>query len=185
MSVATLWKPARISQFGRPKCGIIYRLLSKVSVAVRPRGHVKRTCLSTNTDAPSCGHELEALQRLADAPLTECPACHKTELKKLAVRGRLPVERLGLVRDRLSQQRRKAAGEGKAGQRRRGCRRQWQRHRVSDCARSFIRRCRESRKRRVRKRKRQRVRPRNPSPPRPRRRAARAKPERRSLTARR
>ena len=31
----------------------------------------------------SCGHELEALQRLADAPLTECPACHKTELKKL------------------------------------------------------------------------------------------------------
>ena len=31
----------------------------------------------------SCGHELEALQRLADAPWTECPACHKTELKKL------------------------------------------------------------------------------------------------------
>ena len=31
----------------------------------------------------ACGHELEALQRLADAPLTECPACHKAELRKL------------------------------------------------------------------------------------------------------
>ena len=24
-----------------------------------------------------CGHELEAIQRLADDPLTECPACAK------------------------------------------------------------------------------------------------------------
>ena len=31
----------------------------------------------------SCGHELEALQKLSDAPLTMCPACHKAELKKL------------------------------------------------------------------------------------------------------
>ncbi|HEV2220525.1 MAG TPA: zinc ribbon domain-containing protein [Casimicrobiaceae bacterium] len=31
----------------------------------------------------SCGHELEALQKLSDAPLTECPACHKPELQKL------------------------------------------------------------------------------------------------------
>jgi putative FmdB family regulatory protein len=31
----------------------------------------------------SCGHELEALQKLSDAPLTECPACHQPELKKL------------------------------------------------------------------------------------------------------
>src|SRR5512135_3210123 len=31
----------------------------------------------------SCGHELEALQKLSDAPLTECPACHKPDLKKL------------------------------------------------------------------------------------------------------
>ena len=31
----------------------------------------------------ACGHELEALQKLADAPLTECPACHKAELRKL------------------------------------------------------------------------------------------------------
>lgn len=31
----------------------------------------------------SCGHELEALQKLSDAPLTVCPACNKAELKKL------------------------------------------------------------------------------------------------------
>ena len=30
----------------------------------------------------SCGHELEALQKLADAPLTECPACHRAALQK-------------------------------------------------------------------------------------------------------
>ncbi|RZO67433.1 MAG: zinc ribbon domain-containing protein [Halieaceae bacterium] len=29
-----------------------------------------------------CGHELEAIQRLADDPLTECPACGKQGLKK-------------------------------------------------------------------------------------------------------
>ena len=31
----------------------------------------------------SCGHELEALQKLSDAPLTVCPACHRADLKKL------------------------------------------------------------------------------------------------------
>lgn len=30
----------------------------------------------------SCGHELEALQRLADAPLLDCPACHAAALIK-------------------------------------------------------------------------------------------------------
>ena len=30
----------------------------------------------------SCGHELEKLQKLADAPLTDCPACGKPDLKK-------------------------------------------------------------------------------------------------------
>ena len=31
----------------------------------------------------ACGHELEALQKLSDAPLTDCPACGKSELRKL------------------------------------------------------------------------------------------------------
>jgi putative FmdB family regulatory protein len=31
----------------------------------------------------ACGHELEAIQKLSDAPLTQCPECNKEELKKL------------------------------------------------------------------------------------------------------
>lgn len=31
----------------------------------------------------ACGHELEALQKMSDDPLTQCPACEKDELKKL------------------------------------------------------------------------------------------------------
>ena len=30
----------------------------------------------------ACGYELEALQKLSDAPLRDCPACHKAELRK-------------------------------------------------------------------------------------------------------
>lgn len=30
-----------------------------------------------------CGHRLEALQKFSDAPLTDCPACGKVELRKL------------------------------------------------------------------------------------------------------
>ena len=35
----------------------------------------------------SCGHQLEALQKMSDAPLTECPQCSKPELKKLISAG--------------------------------------------------------------------------------------------------
>lgn len=30
-----------------------------------------------------CGHELEKMQKLSDAPLTDCPACGQPTLKKL------------------------------------------------------------------------------------------------------
>jgi putative FmdB family regulatory protein len=30
----------------------------------------------------ACGHQLEALQRISDAPLTDCPACEKADLQK-------------------------------------------------------------------------------------------------------
>lgn len=30
----------------------------------------------------ACEHQLEALQKMSDAPLQECPVCGKTELKK-------------------------------------------------------------------------------------------------------
>ena len=31
----------------------------------------------------SCGHQLEALQKMSDSALKECPACHKADLTKL------------------------------------------------------------------------------------------------------
>ena len=30
----------------------------------------------------ACGHELEALQKMSDAPLVDCPACSQATLKK-------------------------------------------------------------------------------------------------------
>ena len=31
----------------------------------------------------SCGHELEKIQRMSDAPLTDCPECGESALKRL------------------------------------------------------------------------------------------------------
>ena len=31
----------------------------------------------------ACGHELEALQKITDAPLVACPSCHADKLTKL------------------------------------------------------------------------------------------------------
>lgn len=31
----------------------------------------------------SCGHQLEARQRLSDDPLTDCPSCHQSRLERL------------------------------------------------------------------------------------------------------
>src|SRR5271165_5938904 len=31
----------------------------------------------------SCGHTLEAMQKLSDSPLTKCPHCGKAQLKRL------------------------------------------------------------------------------------------------------
>ncbi|WML90738.1 zinc ribbon domain-containing protein [Thiothrix lacustris] len=30
----------------------------------------------------ACGHEMEALQKMSDTPLTECPACNTASLTK-------------------------------------------------------------------------------------------------------
>ncbi|USD22256.1 FmdB family zinc ribbon protein [Microbulbifer variabilis] len=36
----------------------------------------------------ACGHEMEALQRMSDNPLKDCPACDKAELhKKISAAG--------------------------------------------------------------------------------------------------
>lgn len=34
-------------------------------------------------ECQACGHREEAIQKMSDDPLVECPACHKPELKKL------------------------------------------------------------------------------------------------------
>lgn len=34
-------------------------------------------------ECASCGHKLEAFQKMSDAPLTLCPNCNKTDLHKL------------------------------------------------------------------------------------------------------
>ena len=34
-------------------------------------------------ECQACGHKKEALQKISDDPLTECPECGKSELKKL------------------------------------------------------------------------------------------------------
>jgi putative FmdB family regulatory protein len=31
----------------------------------------------------TCGHEMEAMQKMSDAPLTDCPACSQPTLKKM------------------------------------------------------------------------------------------------------
>lgn len=31
----------------------------------------------------ACGHALEVMQKMSDAPLTDCPACGKPQLEKL------------------------------------------------------------------------------------------------------
>ena len=32
---------------------------------------------------PACGHQLEALQKISDAPLVQCPACDESVLQKM------------------------------------------------------------------------------------------------------
>ena len=34
-------------------------------------------------ECQSCGHSMEAIQKISDAPLTECPACQQAALKKM------------------------------------------------------------------------------------------------------
>ena len=34
-------------------------------------------------ECSGCGHRLDAMQKMSDAPLTDCPECGKPELKKL------------------------------------------------------------------------------------------------------
>ena len=42
-----------------------------------------KVCRSTNIAVPRCGHYLDALQKMSDAPLRKCPECGKSQLRRL------------------------------------------------------------------------------------------------------
>ena len=53
-------------------------------------------------ECTKCGHYLEALQKIADKPLRECPECGKHALKRLADRD-IALELDDTARDRLGE----------------------------------------------------------------------------------
>ena len=61
-----------------------------------------------------CGRRSEAIQRLGDAPLTECPDCGGS-LKKMFSAPSFQLEGQRLVQDRLRRARRQAGSEREAG----------------------------------------------------------------------
>lgn len=72
-------------------------------------------------ECSACGHRLEAIQKLSDAPLQECPACHKPALKKLLSAAAFQLKGTGwYVTDFKDSGKKKAAdsksGSGKATQ---------------------------------------------------------------------
>ena len=64
----------------------------------------------------SCGHTLEAMQKLSDAPLKKCPHCGKAQLTAIDVGAGISPEGRGLVRNRLQVgPRQQAQSRGSAG----------------------------------------------------------------------
>ena len=49
----------------------------------------------------SCGHELEAMQKVSDAALKKCPHCGKSQLTRLMSAPGLQAKRRRLVRNRF------------------------------------------------------------------------------------
>jgi putative FmdB family regulatory protein len=48
---------------------------------------------------PDCGHEFDALQKVSDAPLSDCPACGGHDLKKLISRTSFALKGGGWYKD--------------------------------------------------------------------------------------
>jgi len=63
-----------------------------------------------------CGHELEILQRMADAPLQECPACEQPGLRRLISAAGFRLKGSGWYETDFKQgQKRNLADRGEAG----------------------------------------------------------------------
>lgn len=62
----------------------------------------------------SCGHQLDALQKVSEAALTECPACGQVQLRRLVSAPRFRLKGSGWYETDFKQDnRRNLAGEGK------------------------------------------------------------------------
>lgn len=59
-----------------------------------------------------CGHELEALQKISDAPLTECPACGAAALKKQITAAAFRLKGSGWYETDFKRDKRKNLHEG-------------------------------------------------------------------------
>ncbi len=62
-----------------------------------------------------CGHELEALQSISEAPLTDCPSCHQAALRKRISAAAFRLKGGGWYEtDFKSKGKRNLAGDGKS-----------------------------------------------------------------------
>ncbi len=60
----------------------------------------------------ACAHQFEALQKMSEAPLTECPACHQPSLNKLISAAGFQLKGTGwYVTDYSKKNKPKAGGE--------------------------------------------------------------------------
>lgn len=63
----------------------------------------------------ACGHKFETLQKFSDAPLTECPECHKSSLEKLISASGFQLKGTGwYVTDYSAKGKKSQSDEGKA-----------------------------------------------------------------------
>jgi len=59
-----------------------------------------------------CGHELEAIQKMSDDPLAECPACGESALRKLVSAAGFHLKGSGWYVTDFRDKNKKAGGEG-------------------------------------------------------------------------
>ena len=48
-------------------------------------------------ECQACGNQLEVQQRMADAPLTQCPACGEDQLQKIAWKYLIPLSLINIA----------------------------------------------------------------------------------------
>jgi putative FmdB family regulatory protein len=61
----------------------------------------------------SCGHEWEEIQKISEAPLTECPECHQAEAQRLISGGNFILKGGGWYADLYSSSKPKTESKGK------------------------------------------------------------------------